>query len=134
MRHEKEQELKDMFDRVKYSEKFKAASQALTKAGLRPDAMKILERDSLDELQVGTANGRFVVDGVDTFVDRFKSEFDFAFLKEDVKINAGGGGAGNTTKQTLTPEYMVELEVKDPKKFKELLPEYYKQREERRRR
>lgn len=131
LREQVEKTKRELQSTVLYNEKFRAASQALTKAGLRPEAMSLLDNNPLDEIQVDVANGKFIVDGVDTLVESWKSKFGFAFSQENVKINNGGGATKTQKTQELTPAYMVQLETKDPEKYKEMLPLYMKQRAER---
>ena len=126
-----ETRLERMKQNVYHNEKFRTANAALAKAGLKPEALKILDRDSLDDLKVeATSEGRFLVHGEAAFVDRFKREYPFAF-GTPAAPNVNTGGTGNpppTTDEALTPAYMVELETKDPKKYKELLPKFLEQR------
>ena len=131
LREESDRKKRELQTTVLYNEKFRAASQALTKAGLRPEAMSLLDNNPLDEIQVDVANGKFIVDGVETLVESWKSKFGFAFSQESVKINNGGGATKTQKTQELTPAYMVQLETKDPEKYKEMLPLYMKQRAER---
>ncbi len=118
-------------ENIVYNEKFRAVNAALAKSGLRPDALKILERETLDSIEVeATSQGRFLVHGVDLFVDQFKKQFPFAFQETSPpKINAGGGATGSSFgDEELTPAYMVNLERTDKAKYYELMPKFLAQR------
>jgi hypothetical protein len=93
------------------TEKYKAASQALLKAGMKPEALKILEKDEFKDLEVeATTSGRFIVHGTDLYVDKFKQEFPFAFgTGQPPTINNGGGGAG-ASEEMITPAKLLEIE------------------------
>lgn len=102
---------------VVLTEKYKAAQSALLQAGLKKEAMKILDRESFDEIVVEwTSEGRILTNGVETYVDKFKKEFPFAFgTAEAPKFNGGGGGAGNPSAgadEEMTPAKIIQLEQK----------------------
>lgn len=121
------------------TEKFKAAQAALLQAGLKKEAMKILDRESFDEIVVEwTSEGRILTNGVETYVDKFKKEFPFAF--QEVKpptFNGGGGGsgAGGGTEE-MTPAKVFALEQKmkssgkpeDREAYQAALRQYHEQR------
>lgn len=129
-RAELEKKYGGLKESITYNEKFKAANAALAKAGLRPEALKILERESLEALEVeATSQGRFLVHGVDLFVDNFKKSFPFAFQdQKPPTVNSGGGASGSMGDDELTPAYMVKLEKTDRAKYLELLPKFLEQR------
>lgn len=100
---------------VVLTEKFKAAQSALMTAGLKKEALKILERETFDEIVVEwTSEGRILTNGVDTFVDKFKKEFPFAFQSAAAPTfnGGGGGGSGGSGGEEITPAKIIELEMK----------------------
>jgi hypothetical protein len=99
---------------VVLTEKFKAAQSALLQAGLKKEAMKILDRESFDEIVVEwTSEGRILTNGVETYVDKFKKEFPFAFqAAQPPQFNGGGGGSGPTGDEEITPAKIIALEQK----------------------
>jgi hypothetical protein len=115
-------EWKGKYDGLKGSivinEKHKAASQALLKAGMKADALKILEKEDFKDIEVeATTSGRFLVHGVDLFVDKFKKEYPFAFgTGEAPVVNTGGGGSSNDHGDELTPKRLHEIEIECRKK------------------
>lgn len=99
---------------VVLTEKYKAASTALMAAGLKKEAMKILDRESFDEIVVEwTSEGRILTNGVETYVDKFKKEFPFAFQTAQAPtFNGGGGGSGGAGgDDEITPAKIVQLEM-----------------------
>lgn len=74
------------------TQKYNAVYPKLLEAGLRQDAKKILDNYDFSLLEVETTSeGRVFVNGVDTFIDQFKSDYPFAFeLKKAPNINSGG--------------------------------------------
>lgn len=116
------------------SEKHRSVYPALKKAGLRDDAEKLLDNESFDDLEVETTSeGRFLVHGVESYVDRFKENYGFAFENKAVaRINAGGANRESTiSEENLTAAQMSELWKKDRDKFHKLFPVYLKNRNRR---
>lgn len=102
-------------DNVVYNEKYKAAQKALIDAGIRKEALKILDREDLGQIVVEhTSEGRMLVNGVEEYVDSFKKNFAFAFEnKQASRVNGGGGGDGGSTGDTtMTPVKLYEIEKK----------------------
>lgn len=131
-------EWKSKYDGLKGSmvitEKHKAASSALLKAGMSPDALKILEKESFEDIEVeATSQGRFITHGVDLYVDKFKKEYPFAFPTAKPPTINMGGGSGNTDSEALTPAKLFDIEVecrkkKDMKPYYEALKKYQEQK------
>lgn len=115
------------------AEKLKAVQTALLNAGFKKEALKIIEKESLEELELElTTTGRVNILGVDSYVDRFTK--DWAVLKgpvHGVQVNSGGGAATQDEKP-LTDSYMVELsrsrKPEDQVKFKSLWAQYIQQK------
>lgn len=130
---ETEQKLNSFKGNVIVNEKHKAASAALVKAGLLPEALRLLDKEDFADIEVEvTNNGRFISHGVDIFVENFKKSNPYAFAKADApKINNGSGGRSTGGDDggapELTHEYMYELEKKDPKKWREMWPKFMDQ-------
>jgi len=100
------------------------------KAGLRSEAESDLENHPMDGVQVErTDHGRTIVHGADTFVETLKRTKPHWFKTDKFPtINPGGGGAPpKETPKELTAKYVVALERTDPKKYRELHPEYLRQ-------
>ena len=96
------------------TQKHSSIYPALKKAGLRDDAEKILESISYDSLEVETTSeGRVFVNGVETFVEKFKADYPFAFEQRSAPtVNSAGGNSGNLTPTKITPAYVIEVEKK----------------------
>lgn len=97
-----------------YNEKYRAAQTALINAGLRKDAMKLLDKEDLSEIIVEyTSEGRVLMNGVDEYVDTFKKNYGgFAFEdKKQTKVN-GGGGSNHGGSDQLTANDVIMIERK----------------------
>lgn len=97
---EKEQESSRLKQSVVYAERYRAVLPVLKEAGLRDDAMNLLEMVSLDDIEVeATTNGRFICNGMDRFAESFKARYPFAFKEKQMpNVNTGGGqGKPNQT-------------------------------------
>jgi len=94
-REELENKLKKNTQAFVDAQKRSVVKDAMLKAGLRADAMKLVETAQIDELAVDVDDGSFKVLGVETFVSRYKSEFPFMFAKEPGTVNTGGTGNKN---------------------------------------
>jgi hypothetical protein len=129
-REEWEQKHGKLKENLFFNEKYRAAQSAVVKAGMKTDALKILDSQTFEELQVETtSNGRFLVHGAETFAEKMKREYGFAFeTPKAPNVNGGGGNPPPNNDQELTAAYIVELEKKDPAKYKEMLPKYLAQR------
>jgi hypothetical protein len=111
---------------VVYGERYRAVFPALKEAGLRADAVKLLDMQSLEELEIeATSNGRFIVNGVKDFVEEFKKQYPYAFETKRVRVNGGGaGGDGGTKPKAWTPDTLFKLE-QDCKRKGDMAP-YFK--------
>lgn len=108
--------------------KREALRSAVQKLGLRAEAEQDLDLLGLDPLtEELTTEGRVIVHGAEQYAQQLKQQRGHWFkTNEPPRINSGGGAKPDTP-QTLTANYMVELERKDPKKYKELYPKYVEQ-------
>lgn len=126
-----EQKYNSLKKNVVYNEKYKAAQAALLEAGIRKEAIKILDREALDEIVVEhTSEGRMLVNGVDDYVDSFKKNFGFAFEdKKQTRVNGGGGSVHES--KTITPLDLYSIEKKhgvSSSEYKTALEQYRKQK------
>jgi hypothetical protein len=100
-------------ENIVFNEKYKAAQSALLNSGIRKDALRILDKESLDEIIVEhTSEGRTLVSGVDEYVDSFKKNFAFAFEDKKSAVVNGSGGGANMNTGSITPAKLFELEKK----------------------
>jgi hypothetical protein len=102
-----------MKENIAYNEKYKAAQAALINAGIRKDALKLLDKEPLDEIIVEyTSEGRTLTSGVEEYVDKFKKEFGaFAFeSKGPTRVNGSGGSSSMSSDGPITAAevYMIE--------------------------
>lgn len=116
---------------VVFNEKYKAAQKALLDAGIRKEAIKILDKESLDEIVVEhTSEGRMLVNGVEDYVDSFKKNYAFAFEeKSKTRVNGGGGAAHDS--KALTPLDLYTIEKKhgiNSAEYKSAIEQYKKQK------
>jgi len=70
-----------------------AAKDALIKAGLRPDAIKLIDSVGVDGLEVEVTDGEFKVLGTETLVSKYRQEFPFMFTSQAPNVNAGTGAS-----------------------------------------
>ena len=105
-------------DSVLYSEKYRAVFPALKKAGLREDAENLLEMQQLGDLDIETTSeGRFLVSGVETYVDAFRAKHPYAFEKKKAPmINSAGGNQTVASNGSWSPEKLFKLEQECKKK------------------
>lgn len=111
--------------------KYKDVQVAASKLGLRNEAEDDLGRLSLESIEVeATSEGRFIIKNADDFVANLKKTKPHWFKDQTAPvINAGGGKGGKgESSAKLTSDYMVELRMKDPKKYRELMPKYLEER------
>lgn len=102
-REELENKLKKNTQAFVDAQKRAVVKDAMLKAGLRNDAMKLVEQAHIDDLAVDVDDGSFKVLGVETFVSKYKSEFPFMFSKDPGTINTGGTGTRTTTTTSNGP-------------------------------
>lgn len=132
----KDQEINKLKTSVIYNERYRAAMPALKEAGLLDSALNLLDHLDLSEIEVeGTSNGRFLTNGVDSFVKQVRERYPYAFQQKKVLgVNSGGGGHARPTDQVQwTAEKLVALERECRKKgdmqpYKAAHQEYVRQR------
>lgn len=113
------------------SEKIKSLESELKKRGLKAGSEAITDMADLSKMPHElTTMGRILVHGVEEVANDLEKKYSFAFSKGDPPKFNGAGGADGGPPTDLTPQYMIELEVKDPKKYAEILPMYLKQRKQ----
>ena len=125
---------KKMSTSVLYNERYRSVMPELQKAGLIPEANRLLERETLEEIDVeATTNGRFICNGVDDYVRKFKELHPYAFKKASMSgVNGGGGKSDNSTPKEWTPQNLFALEKKcrekgDMTPWKKAVEEYQRQ-------
>lgn len=102
-------------ENVVYNEKYKSAQNALLSAGIRKEALKILDKEDLEQIVVEhTSEGRMLVNGLDEYVDSFKKNYGFAFEnKQQTRVNgAGGNNNSQDFGAVMTPSKLFEIEKK----------------------
>jgi hypothetical protein len=102
-------------DSVAYNERYKAAQKALIDAGIKKEALKILDKEDLESIIVEyTTEGRTLTNGVEEFVDAFKKNYGtFAFEnKTPARVNGGGGNASQMFDGKMTTDKIYEIEKK----------------------
>jgi len=106
---------KSLKSAVLYGERHRAVFPVLKKEGLRDDAETFFnERFDLTDIDIeGTTEGRFLVNGVNDWVNNFKTNNPFLFQPKDgPKVNSSGGTSTPPTPQELTPTKLLEIEEK----------------------
>jgi hypothetical protein len=113
-----EAETKRLKQNVIYAERHRAVYPALKKAGLRDDAENLLDVMNLDEIEVeATTAGRFIVNGVDAWVEGAKAKYPYAFQKPGTPVVNGSSGNGAPPGQEKwSPGRLWALEVECRKK------------------
>lgn len=117
---------KDFWNSYYQNEKKNAVFKEALKAGLRKEAEVDLDLLQFDEVAIEkTDQGRVLVHGADSFVEQLKSNRPHWFqTKGAANINSGGTNKPELNPETLDAKTMAELNLKDPKKFRELWPKY----------
>jgi hypothetical protein len=115
-----EAKAKNLANNVAWDKKFTAVHSALLKSGLRSDASELIELQKLDDVALEyTSEGRFFVNGVETFVENFKKKYPYAFqITQTPQVNGGGGSAThnmNGGSDTVTPAMVVAAELESKK-------------------
>ena len=112
MREELESKLTETKSSFVLTQKHFAAKDALIKAGLLPEALKMLDKETFDSIDVAIQNDRFEVKGTETLVAQWKQEYPFLFKNEKSapNVNTGGtsGKAGPTGAVTADELYKIE--------------------------
>jgi hypothetical protein len=114
-RLEEEQRKKEALkENVLYSERYRAVFPVLKKEGFRDDAHNLLDMMDLKDLDVeATTEGRFLVNGVDTWIDGFKHKYPYAFqAKKGPNVNSTSGGDAIMRPSEMTPAKLIEIEEK----------------------
>lgn len=117
-----------------YNEKYRAAQQALIQAGIRKEALKLLDKEPLEEIVVEyTSEGRVLTSGIEEYVDNFKKNFgSFAFEdKRPTKVNGGGGAGGSMNDSSVTANDVYMIEKKHgigSQEYRDALASYKKQK------
>jgi len=121
-------------DSIFDNEKYNAIRNLALKAGIREEAEDDLSLVKLSGVEVeSTSEGRMIVHGADTFVEKLKQQKPHWFKSNDVpKFNSGGANTSPIQDRELTAAYMVQLERKNPKQYKELYPKFVAQLKARR--
>lgn len=91
-----------------------AATEALRKAGLNEEAIKLLHPTQFDSLvaEVDDSTGEIQVKGVDTLVADYRKQFPTLFGKAPPRVNGGGGGSGDVTDKPVTALDYLAIERK----------------------
>lgn len=117
------------------TEKHKAATAALVKAGIHAEALSMLDHEKFEGMEVeATSQGRFIVHGADLFAESFKKKYAFAFGKgAPPVVNAGGGSGGGSEGGDLNPTRLFEIEQEckkkgDMKPYREAVTRYMEQK------
>ncbi len=115
------------------NERIRTLESELKAIGLKPGNESVIDFAELEKMPVeATSRGRILVHGAKEIAADLQKKYGFAFGKPTPpKINGGGGGDDEAvhseiSDDTLTAAYMVEMETKDPKKYKELYPRFVK--------
>lgn len=109
-----EQKFNKLKENVVFNEKYKAAQKALLDAGIRKEALRILDKEDLEPIIIEhTSEGRMIPTGVEEYVDMFKKNYGFAFeQKGQARVNGGGGNTTIEMSQAMTPSKLYEIEKK----------------------
>lgn len=115
---EKEQESAKLKQSVIYAERYRSVLPVLKEAGLRDDALNLLDMVSLDDIEIeATTNGRFICNGMDRFAETFKARYPFAFKEKQMpNVNTGGGQGKPGTPEKLDAAALFKLEQECKKK------------------
>lgn len=126
-RAESESKLTKLKESMILTQKYKAANEALVKAGLRPEAIKLLDKEDFADLEVEhTSQGRMLVHGADLFVDKFKKEYPFAFAEQKPPTMNSGGGSGSSSGGDISVADLLAAEKKFGSGSKEYLDTFEK--------
>ena len=138
---EKERDLRrQQAEYVSYNEKRRALMPELQKRNLAPEGVKmlddLLERSRLDDLQLETtSDGRFLVEGVDTYADKLQRDYPLLFKPNAApNVNTHLGQGDPQMPSRLTPQVVIETEMKAKRgeitveEYQRVRSEYLKQK------
>jgi hypothetical protein len=113
------------------NERLRSLEAELKSRGLKSGNESLVDFADLEKMPNEiTSRGRILVHGVKEVANELEQKYSFAFEKpKPPNVNGGGGnnGTGENTGEELTATMMVELETKDPKRYRELYPKYLEQ-------
>lgn len=110
------------------NEKYTAIKTAAMKAGLRADAVDMLDHIPVEGVEVEATNqGRFLVHGADTFVEHLKKKMPFAFSNTETPKFNGGGASGSAKAESITAAQLVSIQRTDPAKYPAAMRQYMEQ-------
>lgn len=121
-----EKKNQDFWDTYYQNEKKNAVFKEALKSGLRKEAEVDLDLLQFDNVAIErTDQGRVLVHGADSFVEQLKATRPHWFgSKGAANMNLGGTNKPELNTDSLDAKQMAELQMKDPKKFRELWPKY----------
>ena len=116
----KNTELVDKHERLKgnlyTSERHRAVFPELKKAGLKDEAKGLFDSQDLSEIEVeATTNGRFLVNGVSSYVEKFKALRPYAFETKtapDFNSDIPGTTSGDGKKHDPDSLFLLEQDCK----------------------
>lgn len=117
--------------------KLSEVKPALQRAGLRQEAERLLDLEDLSDVEVeATDQGRFIVHGVDGFVERMRQNYPFAFQQKKMPgiDSTSGHRAKSFEEKPLTREDVLRIERECKQKgdmgpYHEAVHRYRKQRQ-----
>lgn len=118
-----EGEYKGLKNSIVENRKRDAIVKEAVKAGINKELLDVLDAfDMSDVLVEQTDNGKFVVNGADTWVSALKNEKPSMFgpVKNDVKFNNKSGNFDNREK-TYTHAEVLELQKNDYDKYQDII-------------
>lgn len=113
----------DFSEFVTYDKKISALKTEAIKQGIRQDALKFLDREEFDTVQVeSTSSGNFNVTGVESAIEAFKLENKFLFTDSTPpRINNNQPGTGDL--KNLNGEQLLKLQKDNPKEYQRIMME-----------
>lgn len=126
-REEAERQANEVSESFFENQKFNKVKSLAYQAGLRGEAEDDLLRMEFDGVTAEQdERGHVRVYGAESFIEKLKKQKPHWFQQKNApRINSGGHKKAEP--QELTAEYMLELERKNHKKYKELLPKFVEQ-------
>lgn len=126
------EQLKTLRKGIELNAKMNALRGEASKLGLRQEAEEDLERFADEVALEWTSEGRAIPHGADLIAQKLKSSKSHWFKPTGVSTINSGGGTGTPPVEELTIGYMLDLETKDKKKYKELWPKFVEQQAKKR--